>query len=85
MGWCGVHSHFHVQPNLSIDVLLWLCYVVVGVVTIFNLLLFKIKYWFDKVEVCNCWLYTILQIIWTFHNGCGIPIISIIEAVFKIV
>ena len=31
-GWCGFHSHFHVQPNYS--AVLRLCCVVVGVVTI---------------------------------------------------
>ena len=30
--WCGLHSHFHVQPNYSVEVAL--CCVVVGVVTI---------------------------------------------------
>ena len=29
----GVHSHFHVQPNNSVEVVLLLCCVVVGVVT----------------------------------------------------
>ena len=32
-GW-GLHSHFHVQPNNSVKVVLCLCFVVVGVVTI---------------------------------------------------
>ena len=40
VGWGGMHSHFHVQPNYSADVVadvvLWLCCVVVGVVTIEN-------------------------------------------------
>ena len=31
-GWGGVHSHFCVQPNYSVDVVL--CCVVAGVVTI---------------------------------------------------
>ena len=31
-GWCGMYSHFHVQPNYSVEVML--CCVVVGVVTI---------------------------------------------------
>ena len=31
-GW-GLHSHFHVQPNYSVEVVL--CCVVVGVVTIY--------------------------------------------------
>ena len=31
-GWWGLHSHFHVQPNYSVDVVL--SCVVVGVVTI---------------------------------------------------
>ena len=30
-GWSGLHSHFRVQPNYSVEVVL--CYVVVGVVT----------------------------------------------------
>ena len=30
----GLHSHFCVQPNHSFEVVLWLCCVVVGVVTI---------------------------------------------------
>ena len=34
MGW-GLHTHFHVQPNYSVEVMLWLCCVVVGVVTIY--------------------------------------------------
>ena len=34
VGWGGMHSHFFVQPNYSVEVVLWLCYVVVGVVTI---------------------------------------------------
>ena len=34
VGW-GLHSHFCVQPNYSVEVVLWLCCVVVGVVTIF--------------------------------------------------
>ena len=33
LSWVGVHSHFHVQPNFSVEVVLWLCCVVVGVVT----------------------------------------------------
>ena len=32
LGWGGVHSHFHVQPIYSVEVVL--CFVVVGVVTI---------------------------------------------------
>ena len=31
-GWWGLHSHFHAQPNYSVEVVLWLC--CVGVVTI---------------------------------------------------
>ena len=34
-GW-GLHSHFHVQPNNSVEVVLLLCCVVVGVVTIYT-------------------------------------------------
>ena len=34
-GWGGVQSHFHVQPNYSVEVVL--CCVVVGVVTTFDL------------------------------------------------
>ena len=34
MGW-DFHSLFHVQHNYSVEVVLWLCCVVVGVVTIF--------------------------------------------------
>ena len=34
MGLGGVHSHFCVQANCSVEVVLWLCCVVVGVVTI---------------------------------------------------
>ena len=34
VGW-GLHSHFHVQPKYSVEVVLR--YVVVGVVTIMNL------------------------------------------------
>ena len=34
VGWGGMNSHFFVQPNYSVEVVLWLCYVVVGVVTI---------------------------------------------------
>ena len=30
----GLHSHFHVIPNYSVEIVLWLCYVVVRVVTI---------------------------------------------------
>ena len=37
----GVQSHFHVQPNCSVEVVLWLCCVVVGVVTIF----FSLEFW----------------------------------------
>ena len=33
VGLGGLHSHFRVQPNYSIEVVLWLCCVVVGVVT----------------------------------------------------
>ena len=33
-GGGGVHSHFHVQPNYCIEVVLWMCCVVVGDVTI---------------------------------------------------
>ena len=29
----GVHSHFHGQPIICVEVVLWLCCVVVGVVT----------------------------------------------------
>ena len=36
--WGGLHSHFHVQPNFSVEVAL--CCVVVGVVTILQ----KLKY-----------------------------------------
>ena len=32
--WSGMRSHFCVQPNYSAEVVLWLCYFVVGVVTI---------------------------------------------------
>ena len=32
-GW-GLHSHFHVQPNYSVEVML--CCVVIGVVPIFS-------------------------------------------------
>ena len=32
-GVCSLHSHFHVQPNYSVEVVLWLCCVVIGVVT----------------------------------------------------
>ena len=31
--WGGLQSHFHVQPNYSVEVVLWLCCVVVGGVT----------------------------------------------------
>ena len=35
VGWVsGVHSHFHVQPNHSVEVVLRLCCVVVEVLTI---------------------------------------------------
>ena len=37
--WWGFYSHFHVQPNYNVEVVL--CYVVVGVVTV-NLSLLKI-------------------------------------------
>ena len=30
----GVHINFHVQPKYSVEVVFWLCCVVVGVVTI---------------------------------------------------
>ena len=33
VGLGGLHSHFHVQPNYSVEVVL--CCVVIGVVTIF--------------------------------------------------
>ena len=33
-GWVGLHIHFHVQPNYSVEVVLWLCCLVIGVVTI---------------------------------------------------
>ena len=33
-GGVGWGAHFHVQPNYSVEVVLWLCCVVVGVVTI---------------------------------------------------
>ena len=33
LGGGGVQSHFHVQPNYSVEVVLWLCSVVVGIVT----------------------------------------------------
>ena len=26
-GWSGMHSHFCVQPNYSVDVVLWFCYI----------------------------------------------------------
>ena len=32
--WGGIHFHFHVQSNNSVEVVLWLCCVVVGVVTV---------------------------------------------------
>ena len=35
-GWWGLHSHFHVHPNYSVEVVLWLCIDVVEVVTIFQ-------------------------------------------------
>ena len=31
-GW-GIYNHFHVQPNYSVEVVLWVCCVVVGVVS----------------------------------------------------
>ena len=33
VGWVGLHSHFHVQPNCGVQVVL--CCVVVWVVTIY--------------------------------------------------
>ena len=32
--WGAMHIHFRVKPNYSVEVVLWLCCVVVGVVTI---------------------------------------------------
>ena len=32
--WWGLRSLFYAQPNYDIEVMLWLCYVMVGVVTI---------------------------------------------------
>ena len=32
--WWGLRSLFYAQPNYHIEVMLWLCYVMVGVVTI---------------------------------------------------
>ena len=37
--WGGLHSHFRVQPNYSVEAVLFLCCVVVGVVTITNLII----------------------------------------------
>ena len=34
VGRGGLHNHFCVQPDYSFEVVLWLCCVVVGVVTI---------------------------------------------------
>ena len=48
-GW-GLQSHFHVQPNYSVEVVL--CCVVVGVVTIFR----KYIFYFSTCN-CNCDLY----------------------------
>ena len=40
----GVHGHFHVQPNYSVEVVLWLCCVVVGVVSIIQSEFFDVNY-----------------------------------------
>ena len=32
-GWGGLHSYFCVQPNFSVEVVLWMCCAVVRVVT----------------------------------------------------
>ena len=34
--WGGLNSCFYVEPNSSVEVVLWLCGVVVGVVTIMS-------------------------------------------------
>ena len=31
-----MHSHFHVQPNYCVEAVLWLCCIVIGVVTIID-------------------------------------------------
>ena len=38
VGCLGLHSHFCVPPKYSVEVVLWLSCVVVGVVTIFEIL-----------------------------------------------
>ena len=52
VGW-GLHSHFHVQPNYSVEDVLWLCCVVVEVVTIIILCLnfFSVRLDCFKVHV----------------------------------
>ena len=50
MGWGGLHSHFHVQPNYSVEAVLWLWWVVVGVVAI---TLTKI---YMKVQYYSSWV-----------------------------
>ena len=42
--WWGLHSPFLVQPNYSVEVVLWLCCVVVGVVSIIQSEFFDVNY-----------------------------------------
>ena len=45
VGWGGVHSHFHVQPNYSVEVVLWCVVLGVGVGVVTILILFILYYY----------------------------------------
>ena len=67
----GVHSHFHVQPNHSVDVVLWFCCVLVGVVTI------NIKR-SVQLPTSYYWKMTFLPYNWQRPHTCPVAILYLI-------
>ena len=69
VGWGRVNSHFCVQPDYSVEVVLWLCCAVVGVVTIYfggRMVAHVYQIQFKEVEI-KLYLFLWLPIIFNFN------------------